>query len=146
MIRNAEPKDFPAILELSAEFWLHTMFSEPFEHEHTLRMVEQAYSHGLLAVVEIKGEVVGFTAGVKSFLLASTKALVATELAWWISPDHRGGKSGIKLLRHIETQAKSQGIKYWSMVTMESSAPEMVAKMYERMGYSKSETIYTKVL
>ena len=146
MIRKATPNDFESILDLSAKFWRHTQYSEPFEREHTLLMVQQAYSHGLLAVLEIKGEIVGFAAGVKSFLLGSTQALTGTELAWWVNEDHRHGRNGIGLLRFIEGLARDQGIKYWNMASMESCEPEVANNLYERMGYCRSENVYTKVL
>ncbi len=108
-------------------------------------MVQFAYDQGLLAVVD-NGGVVGFCAGVKSPSLGSPEAIVGTELAWWISPDHRSGRNGIALLRFMEQIAKDEGVKYWTMIAMESSMPEKVCSMYEREGYQKSETGYTKVL
>jgi len=144
MIRNATTEDFEAILDMSAEFWLQTQFSEPFERDHTLNMVQMAHDHGLLAVVDIDGPV-GFCAGVKSYTLGSTQAMTATELAWWLNPECRGGKNGVALLQFMEKLVQEQGIKYWTMVSMQSSMPEVVGKMYERMGYVHSETCYTKV-
>lgn len=145
MIRSATEDDFQSILDMSAKFWLETQFDEPFEPDHTVKMVRMAYDHGLLAVVDIDGERVGFCAGIKSFILGSTKALCATELAWWLNPEYRGGKNGVALLLFMEELVKEQGIKYWTMVSMQSSMPEQVGKMYERMGYIHSETCYTKV-
>ncbi len=145
MIRAATPYDFTEILEMSGRFWLETQFSEPFEADHTLNMVEMAYDHGLLAVVEIDGKCVGFCAGVKSPILGSSKAWCATELAWYVYPEHRKGKNGIALLLFMEGLVKEQGIKYWTMVSMQSSMPEEVGRMYEKMGYVHSETCYTKV-
>lgn len=146
MIREATANDFPAILNLSAEFWRHTMFSEPFEPEHTELMVQMASDHGLLAVLEMDSEVVGFAAGVASYLMGSTQAKCGTELAWWVSPSHRHGKNGVALLLFMERLAKEQGIKYWTMVSMQSSMPDYVNALYEKMGYALSETSYTKVL
>lgn len=129
---------------MSAEFWKSTGYSEDFEPEHTLNMVKMAFDHELLAVVDIGG-VVGFCAAIKSYTLGSTQALTAVELAWWLNPEHRKGKSGIALLLFMEELVKEQKIKYWTMVSMQSSMPEVVGKMYERMGYVHSETSYTKV-
>jgi hypothetical protein len=145
MIRKATPEDFDKILDMSAEFWLHTQFTEPFERDHTLIMVEMAYDHGLLAVVEIDNQCVGFCAGVKSYILGSSQAMCATELAWWINKEFRRHKNGIALLHFMEGLVKEQNIKYWTMVTMQSSMPEQVAEMYESEGYVRSETGYTKV-
>lgn len=146
MIRVATESDFEAILDLSAEFWLKTQFDEEFEREHTRSYVKMAHDHGLLCVAEIADEIVGFCAGVKSPIMGSSKAMAGTELAWYVTPDHRGGKSGVALLQFMERLATSQGIKYWSMVYMETSMPESVGRMYERLGYKKAEVCYTKVL
>lgn len=145
MIRKALESDFESILDMSADFWLHTAFSEPFERDHTLLMVKMAFDHGLLSVVDINNKNVGFCAGIKSYTMGSTQAWNATELAWWLDPCHRGGKNGVALLLFMEKLVKEQKIKYWTMVTMQSSMPEIVGKMYEKLGYVRSETCYTKV-
>jgi ribosomal protein S18 acetylase RimI-like enzyme len=144
MIRLATEEDFEAILDMSAEFWLHTQFEEPFERVHTLSMVELAHSQGLLAVVDVDGPV-GFCAAVKAYTMGSSQAWAATELAFWLNPECRGGKHGVALLQFMEKLVQEQKIKYWTMVAMESSMPEVIGKMYEKMGYVRSETSYTKV-
>lgn len=145
MIRSATKEDFAEILDMSALFWLDTQFDEPFERDHTVNMVQMAFDHGLLAVVEIDSKCVGFCAGVKSPILGNSKVWCATELAYWLNPEHRKGKNGIALLQFMEGLVQEQGIKYWTMISMQSSMPEEVGKMYERMGYVHSETCYTKV-
>lgn len=145
MIRAATEEDFDEILNMSELFWLDTQFDEPFERDHTWHMVNLAFEHGLLAVVEIDSRCVGFCAGVKSPILGSSKALGATEVGWYVYPEHRKGKNGIALLQFMEGLVQEQGIKYWTMVSMQSSMPEEVGRMYERLGYVHSETCYTKV-
>lgn len=146
MIRKAELKDFDDILDLSEDFWGHTQFQESFERAHTINMVNMAYEHGLLAVLEIEKRVVGFAAGVKSPSMGSSKAIVGTELAWWVSPANRGGGAGVKLLRFMEGLAKKEGVKYWNMISMQTSMPDKINSMYEKMGYKLAETTYTKVI
>ncbi len=143
MIRSADEKDFDAILDLSEQFWLSTIYSEPFERDHTLIMVQMAYRCGLLAVLDIGG-VVGFCAAVCSPILGSSNALGATELAWYVKPENRGGKNGLRLMLFMEDLAKAKGVKYFNMVAMHSSME--VGSIYERLGYQKTETSYTKVL
>lgn len=146
MIRNATERDFDSILNLSADFWQHTQFDEPFDREHTRGYVQMAFDHQLLAVVDIAGQVVGFCAAVKSPLLGTPAALMATELAWYLDPGHRGGKNGVALLLHMEQLAKSQGVKYWNVAYMEHSMPATVQRLYERLGYTQQEVSYTKRL
>jgi ribosomal protein S18 acetylase RimI-like enzyme len=106
-------------------------------------MVKLSYDSGLLAVIDT-GHVVGFCAAVMAPILGSPKALGATELAWYVSPESRGGRYGIKLMQFMEEIAKEAGVKYFTMVSMHSSME--VGSIYERMGYTKTETAYTKVI
>ncbi|MBL4798237.1 MAG: GNAT family N-acetyltransferase [Oleispira sp.] len=144
-VRRGTEADIPAIVEMSIEFWSHTAFDEPACPESIRDMVELCLSHGLLSVVDIDGPV-GFAAGVMSPLLGNKTATIGTELAWWVNPEHRSGTNGIRLLKHLEGLAKEAGIKYWCMAYMESSMPEKVKCMYEKMGYKKTESAYMRTL
>lgn len=145
MIRLATEDDFEQILDHCAEFWLHTQYSEPFNREHCKIMVEYTHNSGSLAVIDINGEIVGFSAAVYSPIIGAN-VLCGTEIAWWVDPEHRKGRNGIALLQFMEQLAKDKGVKYWNMVAMMSSMPDEVCGLYERMGYLKSEISYTKVI
>jgi len=146
MIREGTESDLDFIVDMAKEFWKHTIYDEKYCPDTVWHMAAQCLSHGLLSVLEIDGEVVGFACGVKGALLGNSDVLSGTEIAWWVNPDHRSGRNGISLLRHIEGQAKKCGIKYWNMAHMESSMPETVQSIYEKMGYKRTEVIYTRVL
>jgi len=146
MIRDAAESDFESVLDMCEEFWKHTSYSEPFERDHTAKMLDMAFDHGLLMVLDIDREVVGFIAGIKSPLLASTQALIATELAWWVDPMYRGNGVGFKLMKSIEDKARNIGVKYWNMASMRSSNDKHANRIYERAGYKLNETVYQKVL
>jgi GNAT superfamily N-acetyltransferase len=145
MIRMAQEKDVEDVLNHCADFWLHTQFSEEFDREHCRVMVEYAHKSGALVVVDADGEVVGFSAAVYSPSLGNP-VLTGVELAWWVSPEHRKGRNGIALLQFMEQLAKERGVKYWTMAAMMSSMPEEICALYERLGYSKAEISYTKVI
>jgi ribosomal protein S18 acetylase RimI-like enzyme len=144
-VRKATPEDFDAILDMCAEFWKHTQFREPFERDHTIKMVQLCYDFGLLAVAE-DDEICGFVAAVKSPLLASTAAFMATELAWYVKPQKRGNIYGIQLIKLLESLCIEQEVAYLNLAFMETSMPVKVKKLYESLGYTLQETAYTKVL
>lgn len=146
IVRDANEEDYPDILRLSEAFWEHTVYEEPFEEEQCLAMIEACYAAGLLAVVESSKEIFGFVAGIKSPLLASSLANIGVEVAWYIEPHERSAGSGRRLLKYIETKAKEQGIKYWNMVSMQSSMPEKANKVYKKSGYQLVEQSFMKVL
>lgn len=145
MIRQAEEKDFDAILDMCEEFWGHTQFVEDFDRSHTLDMVALSCSHGLLVVAD-DGEIFGFMAAIKSPLLGSRQAWMATELAWYVKPEKRGKLVGVQLVSALERLCIKQEVKYLNLAYMQTSMPETVRKLYERMGYELQETLYTKVL
>lgn len=145
MIRIGTEKDAGAILEMGAMFWKETMYTEPYDHEHTRGIFDLAIDHGLVAVLDIDG-VQGFVAGVKAPLLCSPTVLTGTEVAWWVNPEHRSSKNGMGLMLFIEDLAREQGIKYWNMISMESSNPDVANGIYDKLGYRKSETSWTKVI
>lgn len=146
MVRDGNSNDLDAVVMMAEEFWSHTRYEVPFDPEHVRVMASMALDHGLLAILEIEGHIEGFTAGVKGPLLGNASVLGGTEIAWWVNPAARRGRNGIELMKHIEGMAKAQGIRYWNMIVMESCQPEVGAAIYERLGYEKSETSYTRVL
>ena len=146
MIREAIAEDFETILDMCATFWLDTQFTEPFDREHTRKMVQMSLDHGLLITAIEEGEVIGFMAAIKSPLLGSMAAWMATELAWYVTPANRGKMAGIEMVLFLERLCKLQEVKYLNLAFMETSMPEQVKSMYKKLGYQLQETIYTKVL
>ena len=145
MIRLATEFDITAILDMAQEFWVHTQFSEPFDRDHTRGMVEMSISQGLMVVAD-DGEVFGFISAIKSPLLGSPFAQMATELAWWVNPAKRGKMVGVNLIRFLERLCIEQEVRYLNLAFMETSMPKQVEKMYLKLGYTLQETVYTKVL
>lgn len=146
MVRDGNKDDLPAVVEMAREFWRHTMYDEVYDADYVGYMASLAVDHGLLAILEVDGVIEGFTAGLKSPLLACSTVLSGTEIAWWVNPSARKGRNGIALMQHIEKMARAQGVKYWNMIVMESCQPEVGSAIYKRLGYKKSETSYTRIL
>lgn len=146
MVRDGKPYDLDTVTDMSRQFWKLTAYTEPFDAAHARAMAEAALEHGLLAVLEVEGQVRGFCAALKFPLLANAATLQATEIAWWVDPDARQGRNGIALMKHMEDLCRDQGVKYLNMVVMESCNPEVGAAIYEARGYSKLETTYMRVL
>jgi L-amino acid N-acyltransferase YncA len=147
MVRDGTEKDIPRIIEMSREFWQKTDFKDvEFEPDMVDTMSRKCIDDGLMVVLESRGKIEGFACGIKNYLLASSKAVVGTELAWWVDPKCRTGRNGINLLLELEKKAKKEGVRFWNMVFMESSMPEEIEGIYKRMGYRICETVYMKEL
>lgn len=146
MVREGVNSDIPHIVDMASSFWEHTIYDEPACPKTVEGMAHHCIESGLMSVLEVGGCVVGFACGVIGPLLGNNSVKSGTEIAWWVDPEHRGGTNGVALLKHIERQAKEAGIKYWNMAYMESSMPEHVKSLYERLGYIQTEVIYSRVL
>ncbi len=71
-----------------------------------------------------------------------SKELIGSELCWWVDPGARGGSAGLRLLRCAENWARAHGA-----VAFQMSAPTPeVCHFYERIDYTKVETLYQRRL
>jgi N-acetylglutamate synthase-like GNAT family acetyltransferase len=145
MIRKGTYSDIPKIIEMATKFWADTIYDEECEPESVDHLSRVCIDQGLMVVLDLDG-VCGFACGIKSPLMASSKAFMGVEVAWWVEPEHRAGRNGLRLLKSLEASAHDAGIKYWNMLFMESSMPDTVEKIYQKMGYNRNETTYIKRL
>lgn len=145
MIRNGTSEDIPKIIEMAREFWTHTMYEEEFEDYIVEHLSQECINQKMMIVLDVDG-VRGFACGLIGPLMASSKAKIGQEVAWWVDPDYRKGSNGIKLLKGLEGAAKLAGVKYWNMIFMKSSMPDVIEGMYQKMGYTIAEVAYCKRL
>lgn len=144
----ASEVDIPAIVSLVKEFVAHTPYStEDIEDEYLTNFVK-GYVHGdgrVTTLITLKADdtVVGFLAGlVNDTHPLFSKVKIASELAWYVTKDHRG--HGKLLLDAFEMWAKIMGCKYATV----SDIPQVtdLQKFYEKNGYKQTERSYLKVL
>jgi GNAT superfamily N-acetyltransferase len=149
-IREATPEDIPTLVEQGREFWKSTRYSiadhRPYRPDAVATLCEWLMEEGGFIVVLVDDDDVVRGHG----LVAVTPFLFdpdiwsAMELAYYIDPDYRG--HGTRLLYAMEDEARRRDAEYLSMITMESSMPEVVGGIYNKLGYSKNETVFTKEL
>lgn len=95
--------------------------------------------------MEHDGEVCGGIGGMHYPDLLTAQKL-AVELFWYVKPEYRTGMWPIRLLKEFEVWASMCYCTSVNMIHMECSMPEKLAEIYQRLGYSKFETIYRKKL
>lgn len=66
---------------------------------------------------------------------------VASELMWWVDPEHRG-LSAAKMLQAYEDWAAERGCVFASMVSLDGNVAP--SKLYERRGYVPIERHFMK--
>lgn len=141
-MKVAELEDLPEILEMSMKFMSETEYDKLSDEDTIRNLIEQILTSDNNQNVIILEPGVGFLAGgVTPFLFG--KGMVATELAWYVSPEFRGKKTGSEFLQAFEYWAKEKA--GCSMVTM-MSLDERLDKFYTGNGYRLSERTYLKVI
>lgn len=143
MIRKATEDDKLEFLVLVKEFLKESKYPFSLSVRKLSENYDQVINHPdfsiLLSVVD--SEVVGFlVAGVTAPLFSDD--LVSSELAWFVSKDHRGSRESLKLLSSYEEWAKEKGCKFVTMVDINTL--ENLEDFYSKKGYTLTEKTYVK--
>jgi len=138
-IREARFEDIPGALPLAEEFFLSTVISKyiPFKATSTAvtlkRMIE---GDGAVIFIAEKGDrVIGGIGGVLSLSPWNFDVVVSQEMFWFITAEHRGGTTALRLLRAYQQWAKEKGAEVDALAVMKSLNYEGVTKAYQHLGY-----------
>ena len=144
-IRNATVEDLDAIVRMGQRFLTSSTYARLLEENpaQMRRFAEQLLKRpdGHILIAERDGEAVGMVA-FYVFPHFYSGEMMAGELIWWVEPEHRAGRVGLKLLRIMEELAKTLGC-----VKMQMIAPnERIGELYRRLGYVWVEETYQRSL
>lgn len=150
-IRRATLDDIPVLVSYGEKFWEFTRYKQVDEVPYNPESVE-ALCRGLMTipgtgyvlVVEVEGVVKGFGLCVTTPLIWNHKYAVSGELAYYLDEELRGSGAGVRLLTAMEKYAIKRKCHYMAMISMDHSMD--VGPLYEKMGYVRTETTYTKRL
>lgn len=138
MIRQVKISELPELVPMGREFYEDAKLPGGFSPECFVRnwtgMIESGI--GVIFGLMKEGKFVGGIGGSLS-MDPNNDDLIAIELFWFVTKEHRGG--GIALLEAYETWCEEKGVKRIYMVYMLSSMPEVVKAIYEKKGYAPTE-------
>lgn len=146
MIKLSTLDDIGNLLDLSQAFCDESVYKGTFDRDKVQTVYEGIIkdpSSGILIQFDVEDTPVGFICLTFNPLIFSTRTNV-TELAWYVSPEHRSGSVGPKLLKAAE---------YWAKEVMEADYMTMghlntprLGEYYEKLGFVKQEELYLKDL
>ena len=141
IIRLATVHDIPQIVAMGERFVDETSYRVHLTKNPT-QMADLAARlicgpEGLLLVAERGDTLIGMI-GFYLFHHVFSGELTATDVFWWVNPEHRG--IGVRLLRAAERWALTHGAVVLQMV----APTDHVGAFYERLGYHKVEAAYQK--
>jgi len=149
--REGGSSELHDLVKHGEEFWTHTTyFKRGREYNQSAVAVLCAnlmlQDNGFIVVMlDEEDKCQGFGLVVVAPFVFDPSYKAALELAYYIAPKHRG-KYGVRLMQEMEKTAKRYGAEFMSMITMEDSNPEAAARVYNKLGYTKNEVVYTKEL
>lgn len=145
-IRLAAPEDIEHILRIAQRFYTDSPFSPliPFDEDSAAVVGFQVTEQGYCVLAEVDGEVVGGIGCMVSPFSMNNAFNVATEVFWYVEPEHRGTPGLAQgLIESAEALAKHDGCTLISMASL-STSPEGVDAFYRRRGYAQVEHTYIK--
>lgn len=142
MIREATQDDVPALLECATNFHAECPNEYTYNKDRVELMLSACIDNPdrVIFVIDADGLVVGGIIGILTEMWMSEDT-IATELAWFVNKEYRGRES-IKLLRTYEDWAERKGADL--IVVADINGVTDLAPLYERYGYNKAETTYSK--
>jgi len=106
---------------------------------------DQRDAAGMVMVVTLReaGELVGYFIGFVAPGLHYQTCLTLHLDIFWIKPTHRGKSGGIALFKAVEAEARRRGVQ---RMFVGSKIHADASFLFERLGYTKVETVYSIML
>lgn len=109
------------------------------DKEYARQALETLITGHVAYVAERNGAPLGFIAGYRTPHPFNPLIKVLTEVFWWVTPENRGGRAGLLLLKEFE----KFGYKFcdWIVFTLEHHSPVRNTTLLKR-GYKFKEQAY----
>lgn len=101
---------------------------------------------GILHVVTVRqdGELVGYHVGMIQGHLHYRSTLHGITDVYYLSPAHRKGRTGIRMFQFVEAEMRKLGVKKLFTGCKLHTADGKSGKLFEYLGYNKTEELFTK--
>lgn len=145
-IKYCEEADIPAVIEMAINFFKESPYAsvvalDAIKLEEVVRGLFNNPSCVILLGLS-EGIPVGMLVAQVSETLFS-RHKIASEIAWWVHPDHRGNGISTKLLDGYEYWAEQIGANFISMASLNTNRADIILA---NRGYMATEVAYSKVI
>lgn len=146
-VRRAVEADIPAILELGAALHAESpRYSRmPYSPKKVARTAMFLIGAGGALVAESEGKIIGFMGSMVSEHWFS-EAKIASEISFYVTPEHRLRGAAPRLLRTAEEWARGEGAEEIVTGTSTEINADTTALFYEKMGYARTGYQFAKRL
>lgn len=149
-IRPAGPDDLDELISLGESFFAYSPYAAEVKYDaesvRATLLSAMGNAGATVMVAEHDGKIVGGMVGVMTVLWFNRGVPIASELAWWMDPNHRAGRVGLSLFRKFEEWAKSMGAQLLVMSEFGDEHNRRVARLFEKLDLKCVEHSHFKVL
>lgn len=140
-VRAAAKEDIPWLLRQARAFDAAAGFKRGLmpEDAEALDLLEVLVENHPVFVAVVDEEAAGFIAGWYGAHPFNHKVRTLTEVLFWVAPEYRGTRAGLKLLDKFEECGR--GIADWTVFTMEHDSP-MRAEHLTKRGFRQIEKTF----
>lgn len=144
IIRHATGDDMPKLVELGQQFAEASPYYEYYDEDQFISIVYRLLSMETAAcfVAEKDSELIGFIYAVMSSMWFNQSVPIVGEIAWWVTPEHRG-RAGILLLKQLEEWAAERKAVLLSVCEFDT-VEKGLSSVLERRGFTAVEKNYYK--
>jgi hypothetical protein len=145
-IRRATADDAEALLVMARKFVAFAPYHDKATatDDELRQIINYLTNNATMFVAEKCGVVIGMLVAVLAPVWYAPSCKVATELAWWVEHEHRGGTAAIRLIQAFENWARNEQAVMVTMSNLEVGDNNRVSSMLARMGYRMTEQSHTK--
>lgn len=145
--RKATKEDIQSIIRMAEDFKNASPYKDiEFDAEKVKvvigLMLEATEGFCVFVAEDNNGNLIGMLGGMCGTPLLFSNELVASEVVWWVDPNHRNNNVGVFLKTDFEQWAKEKGCKMTTMVLLEDENINKIDAMYKQFGYVPSERTY----
>lgn len=141
MLKIATIEDLDLVVEMSMKFANSSKYKEFVDKDTVIELAKDLLNPDAANKIVILHGTEGMIAGI-AMPFVFGKILVATELGWWVDPEHRNKKIGAELKEAFEFWANKLGCKLVTLISLD----ENLSAYYTKSGYPLYEYAHVKVL
>lgn len=145
-VRDATPVDFPAILDMlrrGRETVPIKFLSEANDADHVVRQLTGLLAgRGLVLVSELDAQLTGYLFAAIEPNFWNPKAILMCEIAYWVEPEYRGGRSAHRLMTEYCKRGnamKTKGRIDHFVIGKTTKSPEL---SFGKFGFTKMEEFW----
>lgn len=146
MIREMTREDINMLVAMGGQMHAESYFKETEYSPEKCRelgeqLVDNPYLYGIVS--EKDGEITGFFLGFIQEHYFSL-GLMSSDLLLYVKPEYRSGMAGVRLIKAYIEWARSAGVEPKNIQLGQTAGidPEVVDKLYKKLGFDSCGTIY----